>query len=488
MKKTLTIILLLLSVRSLAQKAVFWYDPVEVADKTYGNLHPRVALDQNYNPLVLWGDPNGKAFIAKWAGKEFAEPAQINPANKHVFTEHWAGPEMVSRGDTIYVVYKELPEETRHIFIKHSYNGGQNFSIETQVDDSVDYITRFPTVAIDPYGNPLVAFMKLDQNYNYPRYVVAKSKDLGESFAGETTVTDVSGGVVSDCCPATVAESGNATIILYRDNLNGLRNIWAGISHNSGISFEKGIQVDQTNWMTKTCPANAPHGIIVSDTLYTVYTSGARDSSLIYLSKTSVTGLSATSVPVTGKFTGLTGQNFPRIANSGNAAAMVWQQAVSGATQVCMLFTNEITTGFPAAYDTIATGVFENTDVAIGGGHIYVVWEDDSAGKVMCRIGRYEETITNKLLAENTTIALKPSPNGKYFTVALRDITGCLMVDKNGIEYEPDIKCSKNLCTIYTGELDPGLYVVRLFCKDDKTYTYKYEVKEVKEKEEKEKK
>ena len=237
--------------------------------------------------------------------------------------------------------------------------------------------------------------------------------------------------------------------------------------------------------MTKNCPANAPHGIIVGDTMYTVFASATGDSSLIYLSKTSVTHLSTVTAPVTGNFTGLTSQNFPRIASFGDETALVWEQAVSGSTQVCMLFAKEITSGFPAQYDTISTGVFENPDVAIGGGHVYVVWEDDSAGRVMCRVGRYEETVTNKLLAENTTIALTPSANGKYFTVALKDITSCLMVDAAGLEYEPDVKCSKNLCKIYTEDLDPGIYVVRIYCKDDQAYTYKYEVKEIKEKEEK---
>jgi hypothetical protein len=486
MNKFFTFILLCAGITAQAQKAVIWYDPITVADKTYGNLHPRVVLDQAHHPMVLWGDPHGAAFLARWTGNGFAEPAQINPPEKHVFTESWSGPEITSHGDTVYVVYKELPEATSHIFMKHSYDGGKTFSIEDQVDDSVDYITRFPTVAIDPYGSPLVAFMKLDLNYNNPRYVVAKSKDLGETFAGETSIIDNSGGTVSDCCPATVVESGNATVILYRDNLNGgLRNIWTGISHNSGISFDKGLQVDQTNWMAKICPANPPHATIIGDTLYTVYMSAPGDSAMVYLSKTSITTSSSIASPITGYFPGLTSQNFPRIANSGNATAMVWGQSVSGINQVCMSYTDDINNGFPTQYDTIATGIFESADVAIGGGHVYVVYEDDSSGKVMCRVGHYEETVANKLLAENTTIALNRSANGKYFTVALKNINNCLMVDKDGKEYEPDVKCAKTQCKIYTQELDPGMYVVRIFCEDEKIYTYKYEVKEIEEKEKK---
>ncbi len=476
----------MVSISCAAQKPVIWYDPIEVADKTYGNLHPRVVLDKRRLPLVLWGDPHGKAYAATWNDNKFNDPVQMNPANSHVFTEPWAGPEIVSRGDTMYLVYKKLPEETSHIFMKHSYDGGLNFSIETQVDDSDDYITRFPTIGIDPYGHPLVAFMKLDKEYHNARYVVAKSKDLGESFAGETVVENKSGGVVSDCSPATVIQSGNAAVILYRDNNNGTRNIWAGISKNSGVSFEKGVQVDHTNWTSPHCPADAPHGVIVADTLYTVYSSGSGDSSMIYISRTSVTKFSSEEQALTGRFTGLTSQNFPRMANSGNATTLAWQESVSGVSQICMLYTEDITTGFPANYDTVARGVFQNLDVAMGGGHIYVVYEDDSSGKVMCRIGVYKETETNKQLAENTTIALTPSSNGKYFTVALKDISSCLMIDTEGKEHEPDVKCGKNSCKIYTEDMDPGLYVVRIFCEDEKIYTYKYEVKEKEEKEEKE--
>ncbi len=487
MKKILTVLLVLISARSFSQNGIVWYDPIPVADKTYGNLHPRVTLDHNNKPIVLWGDPNGAVFLSRWFVKGFAEPVQINPAGRHEFTESWAGPELAGRGDTVYVVYKEMPEESKPILIKHSYDGGAHFSIETQIDDSDGFISRFPTVAMDPYGNPLVAYMKFNPGFTSPRYVVAKSKDLGESFAGEALVTDYSGAHISDCCPATVVESGNATVILYRDNYNGYRNVWAGISRNAAISFDKGVQVDHTDWLAPACPPNPPHGIIISDTVYSVFTSGNADSSLIYFGKASLSGLAATYAPLTGNFTGLTSQNFPRIANAGDATAVAWEQSVGSSTQVCLFFTNEVTSGFPPNYDTVAKGTFENLDVALAGGHIYVVYQDDSSGNVMCRVGHYEETVANRLLAENTTVSLQRASSGKYFTVSLPDISYCMMSDLNGKEYEMEMKCKKNTCKINTEDLDPGLYIVRLYCKDEKVYTYKYEVKEIKEKEEKEK-
>ena len=478
MIKLFTAFLLLSAIPGLCQKnGVTWYDPLTIADKTYGNIHPRIILDQAYNPLVLWSDATGRAFIAKWQGKAFGGPVQINPPGKYVFSEPWAGPELTNHGDTIYIVYKQIPEETSHIYLKHSYDGGKTFSVETQADDTGSYISRFPSVAIDLYGNPLVAYMKLDSGFTNPRYVVARSTDLGESFTGESPLNDYSGGKVSDCCPAQVLESGNATVILYRDNHDFVRNIWAGISTGAHLSFTKGLQVDQTNWTAKECPAHPPKGIIVADTLYSVYMSAPTDSSLIYLGKASLSGLSASSGPLTGYFTGLTSQNYPCIANSGDATAVAWQQTSGSLNEICMLFSNEITNGFPDMYDRVSQGLVSNADVALGNGHVYVVWQDDSSGNIMCRIGRYQETLTNKLLAENTTIYLQPSKSGKYFVVSIPDITACLMVDTTGKEYEMDMKCKKGSCRIYTEELDPGLYVVRVYGKDEKIFTYKYIVK-----------
>ena len=488
MKKIFTAIVLMISVYSHAQNGVIWYDPVTVADKTYGNLHPRVVLDKEHHPLVLWGDQNGNAYIAKWKMNSFEQPAQINVPGHPVFTESWAGPEITNRSDTMYIVYKEMPEDKGHVFLKHSYDGGKTYSIETQVDDSSNYISRFPTVAIDPYGHPLVAYLRLDPGFTNPRFIVAKSRDLGESFVGEALVENYSGGKVSDCSPATVVESGNATAVLFRDNFNDLRNIWAGISTNTGVSFKRGVQIDQTNWMSKACPAQPPHGIIISDTLYTVYMSGAGDSALVYLGKTSVTNLSPSYKPLTGSFTGLASQNYPRISNAGDATAIVWEQYVAGNSQICMLFTNDISAGFPQKPEKIASGMPANADVALAAGHIYVVWQDDSSGNIMCRVGSYKETIANKLLAENTTITLERAKSGKYFLVPLSDMASCMMVDAQGREFEMlDVKCKKNGCKVFTEELDAGMYIVKIFGKDEKIYTYKYEVRDVKEKEKKEK-
>jgi len=276
-------------------------------------------------------------------------------------------------------------------------------------------------------------------------------------------------------------------VIVYRDNLNGERNIWAGVSSTVGNSFKRGIQLDKTNWTTKDCVPNAPDAIIISDTLYSVYMSGAGDSSLVYLSKARVSGVGAAVTPLTGKLTGLGSQNFPRIANAGDAVAVAWEQSIGDNTQVCLFFTNEIGHGLPESYDTIATGSFSNIDVALGGGHIYVVYQDDSSGSLMCRVGRYSETLVNKMLAQSTTVGLHAAANGKYFMVSIPNIASCMMSDLDGKEYEMDLQCKKNSCKVNTEDLDPGLYIVRIYCTDDKVYTYKYEVKEIKEKERKEK-
>jgi len=120
MRITLTIIFLLIFHCSYSQGVIGWLAPYPVASKVYGNLHPRISLDKNNDPMVVWGDENGKVWFTKWGGESFAEPKVLTLPGTVAFTSSWAGPDIASRGDTVYVVYKEMPEEDHHIFIKHS--------------------------------------------------------------------------------------------------------------------------------------------------------------------------------------------------------------------------------------------------------------------------------------------------------------------------------------------------------------------------------
>ncbi|MFN8395008.1 MAG: T9SS type A sorting domain-containing protein [Bacteroidia bacterium] len=396
--RMLALATLLLSAISLhSQGSVTWSASMDVAQSSYDNLHPRIAVDGSGNPLIIWGRTSDESvFISRWTGSSFSMPMKVNPSGYTVATQSWMGPDIAAQGDTVFVVVKRTPEasDTNHVFILRSLNGGMTFGNPVQVDAIADSISRFPTLDVDALGNPLVAFMKFDPSFGNARWVVAKSTDGGNSFASDQLASGWSGGTVCDCCPGSIVIDGNTACMSYRDNLNNIRDTWTGISTNGGISFGQGMPVDQGNWMLMKCPSSGPDGVIIGDSLYSVFMSQESGSPLVYLSKSSIsTAQGAVGVPIIGTQIGITSQNFPRIASNGPAVAVVWRQNFNMNAQIPILFTDNIQDGFPADYDSVFVGTgmtaAVNVDVAISNGMVHVVWQDDASGTVRYRSGSF---------------------------------------------------------------------------------------------------
>ena len=488
MRVVLTALFLCLFIPVFAQKSVIgWLDAGPVASKVYGNLHPRIQLDKYNNPMVVWGDEGGKAYFAKWGGESFTTPIDICQPGMTVFTSSWAGPDIAAHGDSVYVTYKEVTEKNSHIYIKHSYDGGVHFSAAAVVDNVNHLNNRFPTVTTDENGNPFVAFMKSEHDYNGHRYVVARSLDMGETFLHDTLA---SSGVapVCDCSPAALVVSGSAGVLLYRNNIGSVRNIWGAVSINGCGSFHTTLRIDSTEYVPETCPASAPHGVIVGDTLYAVYSSGKDENALVYLSRLSLSKPTLSTEALTGAITGVVQQNLPRISGINGAAAIVWTQTDGGNNYVCISITDELAHGFPKSYDTVAMGVMLNADVAIGGGYIYVVWEDQVTRCVMFRRGVYYK---KSRAVENTSIIInQPDAGQKAFSIDMEGIVSCELVDAGGNHTETDISYPKNkyICKVMLDDMEPGPYTVKVMDKDGRTYTAQLEIKEIKRAKDKEEK
>lgn len=455
-----------------ASSQISWNYNSNISTKEYGNLHPRMAMDRQGNPLVIWGRMNDQSvFFTRWNGTNFTVPVKLN-GNKTVASATWMGAHIAAYGDTVYVVMKETPEAnaTSHIFLVYSYDAGKSFSAPIQVDQITDSLSRFPTVTCDATGNPIVAFMKFNPSFLDSRWVVTRSTDYGKTFLTDTKASGWGNSPeVCDCCPGALVSSGNNCMMLYRDNNADLRDIWTGFSTNNGMNFTNGINIDRTKWMIKTCPSTGPDGVVIGDTLYAVFCSAGGGYYRTYLSKTSISNAAWGSTQnLTGAITGLTQQNYPRIASYGNAVGIVWKQNVTGVAQLPLLFTNDISKGFPVAYDTIDLSDITNTDIALGHEKIAVCWEDDNAGTVKIRIGNFKANtaaITTKQITNSVTIF--PSPANHTFTIQTPFTHGFQYVVSDAFgKIVLTGHSPTNLTEVVTSLLSDGVYFVSVYTHD----------------------
>ncbi len=483
MKHLLSFIaILLISIAAFAQSGITWSTGINIAANSYGNMHPRMALDGAGNPMVVWGKMSDKSVqFSKWNGAAFTTPVKLNPAWMSVAGASWMGPDIASKGDTVYVVVKRAPEnvDTNRIFIFTSFNGGTSFNAPVEIAVIADSMSRFPTVTTDASGNPIVAYMKFNNAFLESRWVVIKSMNYGASFMTDVKASGYSGvnAEVCDCCPGAIVSSGNKTLMLYRDNLSNIRDIWTGLSTNNGSSFPTGFAIDNNNWMIMSCPSSGPDGVVIGDTLYSVFMSSGAGTNFNYLSKSSITNSAVNTVEkLTGTIAGLTGQNFPRIANDGNAMAIVWTQNVSGATQLPILFNKDITNGLPAVYDTIDLADNTNADVAMKNGNIHVVWQDDNSGTIKYRKGTYPVTPAMTTEINSPLFSIYPNPSNDFWQVKIsnnQEILIYSVTDINGqIVCTEVINGGKSSFKILNSNLSSGQYILTIHS-GNKDYSYK---------------
>lgn len=408
----------------LAQSQISWNSHINIASSASGNNHPRIVTDASGNPLVIWYN-GGHLMYTRWNGTAFEIPTMLNPLPMTVAGASWMGPDIAAHGDTVYIVYKGMPEHEGNIWSMHSFDGGQIFLDPVRVDNIGDSLSRFPTVTVDESGNPIIAFMKFDAGFSEARWVVTRSYDYGQSFSPDVLASGWSSqsSVVCDCCPGSIVTADNTVVMVYRDNKNNIRDTWAGFSTDGGESFTEGINVDGHNWEIHACPASGPDGVVLGDSLYSTFMNAATGKSLVYMNSTSLTDIeSSASVPVTNNNSTITLQNFPRISGYNNALGVIWKQVANNKDQIVIRFTNDNSGGQPALLDTVDEHNIMNVDIAIFNGNIYVVWEDNNSGTVKFRSGTYEVITAVEEYNSNENITVYPNPSSDSWTISGEEI------------------------------------------------------------------
>lgn len=458
-------LLLALSALSFHSKGqtITWSPAIDVAPNSYNNEHPRVAVDGDGEPLVIWGNSSSEhANFSRWNGASFTMPYTAS-GMMTVASQSWMGPDMAAHGDTVYAVFKQNPESdlNSHIYLIRSFDAGMSFAAPVQVDNIGDSLSRFPAVTTDENGHPIVAFMKFDPSFGDARWVVARSNDYGSTFGIDDKASGWTGGTVCDCCPGAITASGNDVAMMYRSNLSNIRDTWVGISNDGGTNFTNGWNADQNNWMLMMCPSSGPDGVIIGDTLYSVFMNGATGDNLVYWSKSALADLSAQpTAPISGMVMNLNSQNYPRMASYGNALAVIWKQNVSGADQLAIRFTGDINTGLPD-YTLVDTDNITNADVALSNGAVHVVWEDNNTGTVRYRKGTFSALGVNETPTKVLTVHPNPSV-GAWTITSDQNISDVELIDAQGAKVDVRVNQTPSGFEVSNIGLASGVYVLHV--------------------------
>jgi hypothetical protein len=466
-------LLLSLAVHGITQaQTLTWSSEVNVAmGNMYGSVRPRITLTANDVPVVIWGGgmSTEPLYAARWNGTGFGTPVQITPPNVDPFVMGWGGPDLGASGNTVYAVFKRQPEMMNYIFIVKSTDGGITWSDTTRVETMTGAYARFPSVAVTPSGNPAVMFMTFNSSWGDAEYVVANSLDGGQTFQSPVNVSAGGGSDVCDCCPGYMTIAGNTQVASFRRNNNNMRDMWAAISTNAGITFPSAVDIDNTNWMINSCPSSGPSPYLWNDSLITVFMSGSSgDDRIIITASNIATQQMGVSTMLAGNVPSSSAQNYPFIAGNADTMAVVWQQNDNGNVNTYYTWSVTGTAGLinnQAILSSVTANSQSAPHVAYSNGTFHFVFTDGSSGNVKYKTATIIPStgMDEASNGPNTIIILNPSqgdatvsfrnPGKEPVQVSIYDMSGRLCG-----EYSTD----SDKLIIENGALAQGVHLVRV--------------------------
>lgn len=418
MKNYLLFLFLFVSLCVSAQTEIFLSDPIFVTNVDgLGNRSPRVVTLADGRPVVYWGKSgsNSKMYIAVGTETGFEAPVEVPIGSVEI--DIWAsglGPQLAARGNSIFLVFEAYGQG---IYVVRSTDGGASFELPVSVFDApAGRVATLPGITVDANGNPIVSFVTTNFQEQEALYEVAVSLDGGASF--EPTVvanTEASGGVVCECCPASLTIANNEQLILtFRNNDDNIRDIWASVSSLNELNFNAAADIDDTDWFLSGCPSNGPDAIVSGDSLVSVAFSGIESGPGIYLS---TLHLPTMQKGYQFKFPTFEGnavvQNFPRIAGQADTIGVVYHENANIGTDVVLAWSVNGTNGLQNQLVKIADeNLSQNyADIAFSHGLFHIVYQDQLSGKVQYRRAGFSPmTAVEQPQTSSIKIDIQPNP------------------------------------------------------------------------------
>ena len=407
-----------LLVSSLVGQSLIWSAEEEIGPGGLDYLRPRVYLAANGEPVVLWGDDGMHAVHGALSvgGGLWVEMEVSALVQGHPYVGDWTGPQSASDGTDAWAVYGTGSSADGPIYLHHFVNGFPSIGDTLRIDPPAGEEYKLPSVAALPNGEAAVLVMRTASGWLDAEYILIRTTAGGTAFLPPVPVsTPIAPGEVCDCCTGEVMSSGNTVVVLFRNNDNNLRSIWAVVSNDSGATFGAGAEVDPTAWTINACPSSGPDAYIAGDSLRFVFMSGAVNGTKSYGRGLHLQTLGLG--PLIDLWPGQPmsqSQNFPRIAGNADTLGVVWQQGQAGQFEI--LFRWSVTGwGGLSAADTVhisTTGAQKNPDITFGNGAFHIVWQDAPSATVHYRKATIPSDVAvNEHLAKQT-LMVWPVPAG----------------------------------------------------------------------------
>ena len=283
---------------------------LSVAPESMGTvLQPSVAVDGKGAVHVAFGSIEEKGiFVAAMSPqeKEFEKPVLVTRTERPALGSR-RGPRLVATEKALIVSFIDSEDLAACV----SKDGGKTWKGPNRINQvSKSAGEGLHAMAAAPDGTVYVVWLEARQRGVAPFF--ARSTDSGESWSEGGLVYDPPGGTICECChPSITVDREGRVYVMFRNSLQGKRNMYLAVSKDRGKSFTDAEKLGRGNWILNACPMDG--GAVAVTSEGKIFTAWRREGTVFFTAGNSAEEREAGP-----------GKN-PWIAAAGKAAYLFWE-------------------------------------------------------------------------------------------------------------------------------------------------------------------
>ena len=209
---------------------------------------PGLVKDNSNDLYLVYGNEDSLMYTySKDQGKSFSLPSLITVL-PHLAASHTRGPQIAVSDNGLTVI---ACNESGDIF---SFNKNQEggWSQTVRVND-VDTVAKEGLMALGGDGkNVFAAWLDLRNGHN--QIYSSGSVDGGKTWSKNSLIYASPDIAVCECCKPSVAVKGDNVYVMFRNWLNGNRDMYLITSADGGSNFGTAQKLGNGSWALEGCP------------------------------------------------------------------------------------------------------------------------------------------------------------------------------------------------------------------------------------------
>ncbi|MCC7335412.1 MAG: exo-alpha-sialidase [Pirellulaceae bacterium] len=240
-------------------------DPVCVvsSENVPGAQQPRVAIDPAGHIYVAFG-ANEDIYVCKSVdrGQTYTVPVKVGHVGKLALGMR-RGPRIVA--DKNLIVVTAISHESGNLMVWRSDDSGETWTHPTNINDQPKVAREgLHGMAIGPDG--LIFCTWLDLRNERTQIYGASSQDGGKTWTENRRIYASPSGTVCECCHPSVAINDDGVVyVLWRNALDGNRDMFLARSDDSGQTFGGAEKLGIGSWKLNACPMDGGELTVATD-------------------------------------------------------------------------------------------------------------------------------------------------------------------------------------------------------------------------------